>query len=293
MELSSYASPGFLLGLTQALSDTKEASIAPTIDSRLNEAGFNRSWLVDMADNLKTRAENEQDYPLRYGSEYCQFLSWVCAPLKGNSYWLNINAEASKNTTKFYSALKLPTPTNVQLLCWVTSYPINNIELNYPTHILVEDLDPDLKFAFLNLVDHLASHTWQGEHKEIDTTSLTVRLAGLVNSLEPSLDLRPGIQARILGLRGLIPSSDMTLYNGSDWINSFMGIRNAIAHVSEKGDGLYSLSEAWERSRVIDHVASVVRLCSYIMANEMRGNLQNVQGKHARAWADRVNEEMG
>lgn len=293
MELGTHASPGLLLGITKALSETNEVAIAPTIDSRLAAADLDRPWLKNMAVNLEAIASRDPEYVLQYGNEFCRFLSWLCAPLKGNSAWLSINEEASRKSAEFYSLAGLTTPTNVQFLCWVAAYPLNKTELNFPTVLLLEDIDPDLEMAYLNLVEHLASHTWLGNHQEVDTTSLTLRLAGMVNSLEHEQDLRPAIQARILGLRGIIPDADMKLFNASDWISNFVGIRNAIAHVSEKGDGLYSLSEAWERSRELDHVNSVVRLCSYIMANEVRGNLLVIPDSHAKSWTDRVNEEMG
>ncbi len=292
MELGTYASPGLLLGLTKALYETNDGAIAPTVDSRLTSAGLDRTWLKNMASNLESIATSNLEYVLQYGNEFCQFLSWLCAPLKGSSDWISVNGLASRRTAEFYSESGLQTPTSIQFLCWVASFPLNKTELNYPAVILLEDIDPDLEMAYLNLVEHLASHIWEGEHQEVDTTSLTLRLAGMVNSLEHEQDLRPAIQARILGLRGIIPEADMKLFNASDWIGNFVGIRNAIAHVSEKGDGLYSLSEAWERSRELDHVNSVVRLCSYIMANEVRGNLFLIPASHAKSWVDRVNEEM-
>lgn len=292
MEIKSFASPSSLVGLTSALSKTTDPIVGPTIDSRLASAGLGRTWLEQMCDNFSSLAADGQDYELDRGLEYCQLLSWICAPLKGNSSWININEEATRITADFYSKMSLTSKPNLRLLCWVASFPLDVLELNYPSLLIFEDIDPDLELAYLNLLDHLREHSWTGDHREVDTTSLTLRLGGMINSLEHNKDLGEALQARVIKLKGIIPESDAKIYNGSDWIKNFVKVRNAVAHVSEKGSYGYSLTEAWERTKDIDHMRSIVRLCSYLMADEVRGNLHTIPDSHVKSWVDRVNEEM-
>lgn len=293
MEIKSFASPSSLIGLTSALSKTTDRIVGPIIDSRLASAGLERTWLERMSGNFYSLAAAGQDYELERGLEYCQLLSWICAPLKGNSSWISTNEEASRITVDFYSSMSIASKPNLRLLCWVASYPLDVLELNYPSLLVFEDIDPDLELAYLNLLDHLREHSWTGDHREVDTTSLTLRLAGMVNSLEHNKNLGEALQARVIKLKGIIPDGDSKIYNGSDWIKNFVAVRNAVAHVSEKGSYGYSLTEAWERTKDMDHMRSIVRLCSYLMADEVRGNLLTIPEPHARAWVDRVNEEMG
>lgn len=292
MELKTFATPASLYGLASALANTKDSAVAPTIESRLQRCSRDNKWLIKVSTNLLALANNGQSEALDRGAELSQLLSWICSPLKGNSRWVTINEDAASVTAQMYSDRSSPKETNLQLLCWVVTYPLDSIELNHPVLMPFNEIGTELELAYLNLLEHVSLHTWDGNNKEVDTTSLTLRLAGIVNSLERESDLRPALTSQIKRLQGLIPDAEYSLFSDRNWVDQFIKIRNAIAHVSEKGSDLYSLSQAWERSKDLDQTRAVVRLCSYLMANEVRGNLLELPEGHAEAWADRVDEEM-
>src|ERR1035437_10768140 len=123
--------------------------------------------------DLLALANMGQSDSLDRGAELSQLLSWICSPLKGNSHWVTINEEASSITSQFYASRSISKETNLQLLCWVVTYPLDSIELNHPVLMPFNEISADLQLAYLNLLEHVSLHTWDGNNKEVDTTSLT------------------------------------------------------------------------------------------------------------------------
>ena len=43
----------------------------------------------------------------------------------------------------------------------------------------------------------------------------------------------------------------------------------------------------------MDQIRQIIRLTTYLVANDIRERLLNTDGKHAKAWAERIEEEIG
>lgn len=291
MELRNFAPPESLIGISLALGNVKESIVQEPILARLKSCGRDQEWLMEIANDLQKISDEGASEAITRVTEMCQFLSWVCAPLKGNNSWSTINSEAFRYTSNFYAKRSLPRKENLQLLCWVVTYSFDKTELSHPALMPFHDVNSDLVLGYLNLLEHINSHAWEAQGLEIDTTSLTVRLAGIVNALDRNQDLVPALTDQIRKLRGIISDQDYKIYDDA-WIKEFVDIRNAISHVSERGMGL-SLEQAWERSKDLSQVRSIIRLGSYLMANEVRQNLLEFPFNGAASWADRFDEELG
>lgn len=290
MELELYATPDSLFGITQAIGQIQDSVLTEPIMARLESCGRSQVWLLEIARELKDMSLNGTASFLQRGVELCQFLSWVCAPMKGNSSWVSINEEAFRLTSDFYEERSLTREPNLQLLCWVVTYSYDKSEMNHPVLMPFYNINSDLVLGYLNMLEHINRHTWDAEGLEVDTTSLTLRLAGIVNALDRDPKLNQAMTQQIRSLKGMIPESDYRIYSDS-WIKEFVEIRNAIAHILDSGLGL-SLEQAWERSKDLTQVRSIIRLGSYLMANEVRRNLFETPPEHAAAWAERFHEEL-
>jgi hypothetical protein len=291
MELETFAKPESLFGLTLTLGQVQDPIIAEPIVARLESCHRNQEWLVETAVNLQQLIINGTSDSVQRGEQLCQFLSWICAPLKGNSSWNSLNDAAYKHSSVFFAAQARDRQPNLQLLCWVVTHSFDKTELNHPALMPFHNIDSDLVLGYRNLIDHINGHVWDSEGLEVDTTSLTLRLAGIVNALNRDADLFPALAQQVRGLKGMISEADYRIYSDS-WIKDFVEIRNAIAHVSDRGRG-FSLEQAWDRSRDLSQIRSIIRLGSYLMANEVRKNFLEFPAEHAYKWAERFEEELG
>lgn len=291
MELETVAKPESLFGLTLTLGQVRDPIIADPIIARLQSCNRSQEWLIDTAVNLRQLMVAGVSESIQRGEQLCQFLSWICAPLKGNSSWNILNEVAFKHSSDFFAEQSRDRQPNLQLLCWVVTYSFDKTEMNHPVLMPFQNIDSDLVLGYRNLLEHINSHVWDAEGLEVDTTSLTLRLAGIVNALDREPKLAPALAQQVRGLKGMIPEADYKIYSDA-WIKDFVDIRNAIAHVSDRGLG-FSLEQAWERSRDLSQIRSVIRLGSYLMANEVRKNFLEVPAEHAASWADRFEEELG
>jgi len=89
-----------------------------------------------------------------------------------------------------------------------------------------------------------------------------------------------------------LPQSDDTLFRNGKWISDLIETRNIVAHIGSSPSGL-SLQDAWDRSRDMDQIRQIIRLTTYLVANDVREQLLNTDGKNAKAWAERIREEIG
>jgi hypothetical protein len=291
MELGTYAKPESLFGLSLTLGQVRDPIITEPIVARLESCHRSQEWLVDIAVNLQQLIVNGTSEAIQRGEQLCQFLSWICAPLKGNSSWSILNDVAYKHSSDFFAKQSRDRQPNLQLLCWVVTHPFDKTEINHPVLMPFQNIDSDLVLGYRNLLEHINGHVWDTEGLEVDTTSLTLRLAGIVNALNRDADLAPALAQQVRGLKGMISDADYKIYSDS-WIKDFVDIRNAIAHVSDRGLG-FSLEQAWERSRDLSQIRSIIRLGSYLMANEVRKNFLEFPAEHASSWAERFEEELG
>jgi hypothetical protein len=291
MELETFAKPESLFGLTLTLGQVRDPIIAEPIVARLESCYRSQEWLVETSKDLKQLIINGTSDSVQRGEQLCQFLSWICAPLKGNSSWTILNDTAYRHSADFFAAQTRDRQPNLQLLCWVVTHSFDKTELNHPVLMPFHNIDSDLVLGYNNLLEHINGHVWDAEGLEVDTTSLTLRLAGIVNALNRDADLASALAHQVRGLKGMISDMDYKIYSDS-WIKDFVHIRNAIAHVSDRGLG-FSLEQAWERSRDLSQIRSIIRLGSYLMANEVRKNFLEFPAEHAGAWAQRFEEELG
>jgi len=290
MELETFAKPESLFGLTLTLGQVRDPIIADSIVARLESCNRSQAWLVETAESMQQLIINGTAISIQRGEQLCQFLSWVCAPLKGNSSWSVLNEVAYKHSSEFFAKQAQDRQPNLQLLCWVVTHSFDKTEINHPVLMPFHNIDADLVLGYRNLLEHINSHVWDAEGMEVDTTSLTLRLAGIVNALDREPKLAPALAQQVRGLKGMIPETDYKIYSDS-WIKDFVDIRNAVAHVSDRGLG-FSLEQAWERSRDLSQIRSIIRLGSYLMANEVRRNFLEFPAEHASSWAERFDEEL-
>jgi hypothetical protein len=96
----------------------------------------------------------------------------------------------------------------------------------------------------------------------------------------------------IIKLKGTLPQADDSLFRSGKWISDLIETRNVVAHIGSSSSGL-SLQDAWDRSRDIDQIRQIIRLTSYLVANDIRERLLNTDGKNAKAWVARIDEEVG
>ena len=290
MELATFAKPESLFGLTLTLGQVRDSIIADPVIARLESCNRSQEWLVEIAQNMQQLIIDGTSDSIERSEHLCQFLSWICAPLKGNSSWTILNQVAYKHSSDFFAKQAKDRQPNLQLLCWVVTHSFDKTEMNHPVLMPFHNINSDLVLGYRNLLEHINSHVWDAEGMEVDTTSLTLRLAGIVNALDREPNLAPALSQQVRGLKGMIPEADYKFYSES-WINDFVDIRNAIAHVKDRGLG-FSLEQAWERSRDLSQIRSIIRLGSYLMANEVRRNFLEFPPEHASSWAERFEEEL-
>jgi hypothetical protein len=232
------------------------------------------------------------DHKLEYGVELLDLISWLVAPLRGNNTWLQLNDEIQTKYSEITVANEFAREIPVSLNCWVACVPIGGIERNYPVMLNTKNSDTNLHLAFTNLIKHALAHDWENGSEEIDATSIALRLTGIVNAIDSTNELRSAFNSLIIKLKGTLPQSDDTLFRNGKWISDLIETRNIVAHIGSSPSGL-SLQDAWDRSRDMDQIRQVIRLTTYLVANDVREQLLNTDAKNAKAWAERIKEEIG
>jgi hypothetical protein len=292
MELNTHLTPGSCTGILEVLGNVSNSQVKEILESRLAEIGLDSTWLTSISARYIEVARSYPDHKLEYGVELLDLVTWLCAPLRGNNLWLQLNDEIQTKYSEIIGTNELQRDIPVSLNCWVACVPIGGIERNYPILLNTRDSDTNLHLAFTNLIKHALAHDWENGGEEIDSTSIALRLTGIVNAIDPTSDLRGAFTSLVIKLKGTLPQNDDSLFRNGKWISDLIETRNIVAHIGSSPSGL-SLQDAWDRSRDLDQIKQIIRLTTYLVANDIRERLLNTDGKNARAWAERVEEEIG
>jgi hypothetical protein len=292
MELNNHLTPGSFTGILEVLGNVSTGQVKEILDSRLAEIELDLSWLTSISAKYVEVTKNYPDHKLEYGVELLDLISWLCAPLRGNNNWLQLNDGIQTKYSEIIGANEIARGIPVSLNCWVACVPIGGIERNYPVMLNTKDSDTNLHLAFTNLIKHALAHDWENGGEEIDSTSIALRLTGIVNAIDSTSDLRGAFTSLIIKLKGTLPLTDDTLFRNGKWISDLIETRNIVAHIGSSPSGL-SLQDAWDRSRDMDQIRQIIRLTTYLVANDIRERLLNTEGKNAKAWAERIEEEIG
>ena len=292
MELTTHLTSGSCTAILEVLGNVSNGQVKEILESRLAELGLDSTWLTSISASYLEVARTYPDHKLEYGVELLDLITWFCAPLRGNNSWMRLNDEIQTKYSEIIGTNKLPRDIPVSLNCWVACIPIGGIERNYPILLDTRNSDINLHLAFTNLIKHALAHDWENGGEEIDSTSIALRLTGIVNAIDPTNDLRGAFTSLVIKLKGTLPENDDALFRNGKWISDLIETRNIVAHIGSSSSGL-SLQDAWDRSRDLDHIKQVIRLTTYLVANDIRERLLNTDGKNARAWAERVEEEIG
>jgi hypothetical protein len=292
MELNTHLTPGSCTGILEVLGNVSNSQVKEILESRLAEIGLDSTWLTSISARYIEVARSYPDHKLEYGVELLDLVTWLCAPLRGNNLWLQLNDEIQTKYSEIIGTNELQRDIPVSLNCWVACVPIGGIERNYPILLNTRDSDTNLHLAFTNLIKHALAHDWENGGEEIDSTSIALRLTGIVNAIDPTNDLRGAFTSLVIKLKGTLPQNDDSLFRNGKWISDLIETRNIVAHIGSSPSGL-SLQDAWDRSRDLDQIKQIIRLTTYLVANDIRERLLNTDGKNARAWAERVEEEIG
>ena len=292
MELTSYLSPASFTGVLEVLGTLSTGQVKEILESRLVEIELDSAWLTSISKKYLEITKTYPDHKLEYGVELLDLITWICAPLRGNNSWLQLNDEIQTKYSEIAGANNFPRGIPVSLNCWVACVPIGGIERNYPVLFNTKDSDTNLHLAFTNLIKHALNHDWENGGEEIDSTSLALRLTGIVNAIDSTSNLHTAFTSLIIKLKGTLPQSDDSLFRSGKWMSDLIETRNIVAHIGSSSSGL-SLQDAWDRSRDIDQIRQIIRLTSYLVANDIRERLLNTDGKNAKAWVARIGEEVG
>jgi hypothetical protein len=292
MELTGYLAPASFTGALEILGTVSNEHVKEILDSRLAEIELDATWLTSISAKYVEVTKTYPDHKLEYGIELLDLITWLCAPLRGNNTWLQLNDEIQTKCSEIVNANHFPRVIPVSLNCWVACVPIGGIERNYPVLINTKDSDTNLHLAFTNLIKHTLAHDWENGVEEIDSTSIVVRLTGIVNAIDPSSGLREAFNSSIIKLKGTLPHSDDSLFRNGIWISDLIETRNIVAHIGSSASGR-NLQDAWDRSRDIDQIRQIIRLATYLIANDIREGCLNTDRRHAKAWAERIEEEIG
>jgi hypothetical protein len=292
MELTSYLSPASFTGVLEVLGTVSTGQVKEILESRLVEIELDSAWLTTISKKYVEITKSYPDHKLEYGVELLDLITWICAPLRGNNTWLQLNDEIQTKYSEIAGANNFPRGIPVSLNCWVACVPIGGIERNYPVLFNTKDSDTNLHLAFTNLIKHALNHDWENGGEEIDSTSLALRLTGIVNAIDSTSNLHGAFTSLIIKLKGTLPQSDDSLFRSGKWMSDLIETRNIVAHIGSSSSGL-SLQDAWDRSRDIDQIRQIIRLTSYLVANDIRERLLNTDGKNAKAWVARIDEEVG
>jgi hypothetical protein len=291
MELSEFVTPFSAIGVLDALATSSDISVTPFLEDRLSKIGRDLPWLSSLSKNYFEVTKINSEIILDRGLELVDLISWICSPLRGNNSWVLLNEKTLTRSSEAASELSLSRPMHLKLFCWVASIPTDGIEKNFPVLLNTRHLDPNLDLAFSNLVKHISTHNWETDSGEIDATSMSVRISGIVNFINSDHDLRKAFSALILKLKGTMPLADENLFKGTAWVNDLVDTRNVVAHVVSSREGL-TLKDAWDRSQDIDQIRKILRLSSYFVANEIREKLLGTDAGYVKVWGDRVDEEL-
>lgn len=278
--------------MLEVLGTVSTVQVREILDSRLAEIERDTTWLTSISAQYVNITKTYPDHNLEYGVELLDLLSWLCAPLRGNNTWLQLNEQIQTKYSELVSANHSSRAIPVSLNCWVACVPIGGIERNYPVLFNTKDSDTNLHLAFMNLIKHALAHDWENGSEEIDSTSIALRLTGIVNAIDSTSDLRRAFSSLITKLKGTLPPADDSLFSNGKWVSDLIETRNIVAHIGSSPSG-FSLQDAWDRSRDIDQIKQIIRLTTYFVANDVRERLLNTDGKHAKAWAERIEEEVG
>lgn len=292
MEINSHLSPVSFTGILEILGNISNTQVKEILDSRLAEIGLDSMWLTSISTKYIEVTKTYPDHKLEYGVELLDLITWLCAPLRGNNTWLQLNDEIQTKYSVITGENEFPRGIPVSLNCWVACVPIGGIERNYPVMLNTKDSDTNLHLAFTNLIRHTLAHDWENGGEEIDSTSIALRLTGIVNAIDSTSDLRGAFTSLIIKLKGTLPLTDNTLFGNGKWISDLIETRNIVAHIGSSPNGL-SLQDAWDRSRDLDQIRQIIRLTTYLVANDIRERLLNTDGNNAKAWAERIEEEIG
>jgi hypothetical protein len=292
MEIDDYLFAASFSGVLESLGFMPDGQVKEILDARLSEIELDLGWLISISTNYLEVAKTYPDLRLEYGLELLDLLTWLCAPLRGNNSWLLINDEIQSKSSEKAASGQIPKRIPVSLNCWVACIPIGGIERNYPVLFNTKNSDANLHLAFSNLIKHALVHDWEEGGEEIDSTSMALRLTGIVNAIDSTNDLRGAFAALIIKLKGTLPQADENLFKSGKWTGDLIETRNVVAHIGSSPSGL-SLQDAWDRSRDLDQIKQIIRLTTYLVANGIRERLLNTDPKNAKAWAQRVEEEIG
>jgi hypothetical protein len=292
MELNNHLTPGSFTGILEVLGNVETGQVKEILDSRLAEVDLDLFWLTSISAEYVEITKSYPDHRLEYGVELLDLISWLVAPLRGNNSWLQLNDEIQSKYSEITAANEFAREIPVSLNCWVACVPIGGIERNYPVMLNTKNSDTNLHLAFTNLIKHTLAHDWENGSEEIDATSIALRLTGIVNAIDSTNDLRSAFNSLIIKLKGTLPQSDDTLFRNGKWISDLIETRNIVAHIGSSPSGL-SLQDAWDRSRDMDQIRQIIRLTTYLVANDVREQLLNTDGKNAKAWAERIKDEIG
>jgi hypothetical protein len=292
MELTQRLLPGSFAGVLEVIGSTSYAEINALVSSRLAEISLDANWLTTTSKRCIEISKNYPDYTFTYGLELLNFITWLCAPLRGNNSWLLLSDEIQTKNAEIRSINQLTDLQFVSLNCWVACIPLGGIERNFPVLFNTADLDVNLRLAYASLIKHVLSHDWENGGEEMDSTSLALRLTGIVNAIDATKDLRGAFSALIIKLKGTLPNNDENLFCNGKWISELIETRNIVAHIGPSPAGL-NLQDAWERSRDLDQIRQTIRLSTYLVANVIRERSLNTIPNHASAWVERIEEEFG
>lgn len=292
MELTNHLAPASFTGMLEILGTISTGHVKEILESRLAEIELDSTWLTSISAKYVEITKTYPDHKLEYGVELLDLMTWLCAPLRGNNTWLQLNDEIQTKYSEIANANHFTRGIPVSLNCWVACVPIGGIERNYPVLFNTKDSDTNLHLAFTNLIKHALAHNWENGGEEIDSTSITIRLTGIVNAIDPTSGLRDAFNSLIIKLKGTLPQSDDTLFRNGLWISDLIETRNIVAHIGSSPSGR-NLQDAWDRSRDLDQIRQIIRLTTYLVANDLRERSLNTDGRHAKAWAERIEEEIG
>ena len=93
MELNSHLSPVSFTGILEILGSVSNAQVKEILDSRLAEIGLDSMWLTSISTKYIEVTKTYPDHKLEYGVELLDLITWLCAPLRGNNTWLQLNDE--------------------------------------------------------------------------------------------------------------------------------------------------------------------------------------------------------